>query len=140
MKAIVKSKAEPGLWIEDVPEPEMGINDVMIRVKKGGICGTDLHIYNWDAWAQATIKVPTTIGHEFVGEIVDVGSNVVDFAAGDIVSVEGHDLFRQGNARRYGPIENFPSEGPLLRHMRPRGGPQYPWHIDPRSIISRETP
>ncbi len=90
MKAIVKSKAEPGLWIEDVPEPEMGINDVMIRVKKGGICGTDLHIYNWDAWAQGTIKVPTTIGHEFVGEIVDVGSNVVDFQAGDIVSVEGH--------------------------------------------------
>src|SRR6476659_8084176 len=90
MKAIVKSKAEPGLWIEDVPEPEMGINDVMIRVKRGGICGTDLHIYNWDEWAQSTIKVPTTIGHEFVGEIVDVGSNVVDFAAGDIVSVEGH--------------------------------------------------
>lgn len=90
MKAIVKSKAEPGLWIEDVPEPSMGINDVMIRVKRGGICGTDLHIYNWDAWAQATIKIPTTIGHEFVGEIVDVGSNVVDFAAGDIVSVEGH--------------------------------------------------
>src|SRR6476646_3775375 len=90
MKAIVKSKAEPGLWIEDVPEPQMGINDVMIRVKRGGICGTDLHIYNWDAWAQSTIKVPTIIGHEFVGEIVDVGSNVVDFAAGDIVSVEGH--------------------------------------------------
>jgi threonine 3-dehydrogenase len=90
MKAIVKSRAEPGLWIEDVPVPEMGINDVMIRVKKGGICGTDLHIYNWDAWAQSTIKVPTTIGHEFVGEIVDVGSNVVDFQVGDIVSVEGH--------------------------------------------------
>jgi threonine 3-dehydrogenase len=90
MKAIVKSKAEPGLWIEDVPVPEMGINDVMIRVKRGGICGTDLHIYNWDAWAQSTIKIPTTIGHEFVGEIVDVGSNVVDFKAGDVVSVEGH--------------------------------------------------
>ncbi|MCA1608634.1 MAG: alcohol dehydrogenase catalytic domain-containing protein, partial [Acidobacteria bacterium] len=90
MKAIVKSKAEPGLWIEDVPEPEMGINDVMIRVKKAGICGTDLHIYNWDAWAQGTIKIPTVIGHEFVGEIVDVGSNVNDFAAGDIVSGEGH--------------------------------------------------
>lgn len=90
MKAIVKSKAEPGLWIEDVPEPEMGINDVMIRVKKGGICGTDLHIYNWDAWAQKTINVPTVIGHEFVGEIVDVGSNVNDFSVGDIVSGEGH--------------------------------------------------
>jgi threonine 3-dehydrogenase len=90
MKAIVKSKAEPGLWIEDVPEPEMSINDVMIRTKKGGICGTDLHIYNWDAWAQETIKLPTTIGHEFVGEIVEVGSNVVDFKVGDTVSVEGH--------------------------------------------------
>ncbi len=90
MKAIVKSKAEPGLWIEDVPEPKMGINDVMIRVKRGGICGTDLHIYNWDAWAQETIKVPTIIGHEFVGELVDVGSNVLDFEIGDIVSVEGH--------------------------------------------------
>ena len=90
MKAIVKSKAEPGLWIEDVPEPEMSINDVMIRTKRGGICGTDLHIYNWDAWAQQTIKIPTTIGHEFVGEIVDVGSNVVDFKVGDIVSAEGH--------------------------------------------------
>jgi threonine 3-dehydrogenase len=90
MKAIVKSKAEPGLWIEDVAEPEMGINDVMIRVKRGGICGTDLHIYNWDEWAQETIKVPTTIGHEFVGELVDVGSNVIDFKSGDIVSVEGH--------------------------------------------------
>ncbi|HQZ83175.1 MAG TPA: L-threonine 3-dehydrogenase [Pyrinomonadaceae bacterium] len=90
MKAIVKSKAEPGLWIEDVPEPTLTINDVMIRVKRGGICGTDLHIYNWDAWAQTTIKVPTTIGHEFVGEIVEVGSNVVDFTVGDMVSVEGH--------------------------------------------------
>ena len=90
MKAIVKSKAEPGLWIEDVPEPTLGINDVMIRVKRGGICGTDLHIYNWDVWAQETIKIPTVIGHEFVGEIVDVGSNVLDFGVGDIVSVEGH--------------------------------------------------
>lgn len=90
MKAIVKSKAEPGLWIEEVPEPKIGINDVLIRVKKGGICGTDLHIYNWDAWAQSTIKIPTIIGHEFVGEIVDVGSNVIDFHPGDIVSAEGH--------------------------------------------------
>ena len=90
MKAIVKSKAEPGLWIEEVPEPQLGINDVLIRVKKGGICGTDLHIYNWDHWAQATIKIPTIIGHEFVGEIVEVGSNVIDFQPDDIVSAEGH--------------------------------------------------
>ncbi|MCW5961523.1 MAG: L-threonine 3-dehydrogenase [Pyrinomonadaceae bacterium] len=90
MKAIVKSKAEEGLWLEDVPEPEIGINDVLIRVLKTGICGTDVHIYNWDAWAQATIKIPTVLGHEIVGEIVEVGSNVNDFYVGDIVSVEGH--------------------------------------------------
>ena len=90
MKAIVKSKAEPGLWLEDVPEPEIGINDVLIKIKKTGICGTDVHIYNWDAWAQQTIKVPTILGHELVGEIVATGSNVNDFYVGDVVSVEGH--------------------------------------------------
>ena len=90
MKAIVKSKAEPGLWLEDVPEPKVGINDVLIKMKRTGICGTDVHIYNWDAWAQATIKVPTILGHELVGEIVELGSNVNDFHIGDIVSVEGH--------------------------------------------------
>ena len=82
MKALVKSKAEPGLWLEDVPEPEIGINDVLIRVDRTGICGTDLHIYNWDAWAQKTIPVPMVVGHEFVGEIVEVGSNVADFHPG----------------------------------------------------------
>ena len=90
MKAIVKSKAEPGLWLEDVPEPKVGINDVLIKMKRTGICGTDVHIYNWDAWAQATIKIPTILGHELVGEIVEIGSNVNDFHIGDIVSVEGH--------------------------------------------------
>jgi len=90
MKAIVKSKAEVGLWLEDVPEPKVGINDVLIRIKKTGICGTDVHIWNWDAWAQSTIKVPTILGHELAGEIVEVGSNVNDFYVGDIVSVEGH--------------------------------------------------
>ena len=90
MKAIVKSKAEPGLWLEDVPEPQIGINDVLIRMKRTGICGTDVHIYNWDAWSQQTIKVPTILGHELCGEIVEVGSNVSDFFPGDIVSVEGH--------------------------------------------------
>jgi threonine 3-dehydrogenase len=90
MKALVKARAEPGLWLEDVPEPAHGINDVVIRVRKTGICGTDLHIERWDAWAQRTIPVPMTIGHEFVGEIVEVGSNVVDFAVGDLVSGEGH--------------------------------------------------
>jgi len=90
MKALVKSKSEPGLWIEDVEVPKVGINDVLIKVHRTGICGTDLHIFRWDEWAQKTIPVPLTIGHEFVGEIVEVGSNVLDFVPGDIVSGEGH--------------------------------------------------
>ena len=90
MKALVKLHSEPGLWLQDVPEPDHGINDVVIRVLKTGICGTDVHIYNWDEWAQRTIPVPMVVGHEFVGEVVDVGSNVVGFRAGDIVSGEGH--------------------------------------------------
>ncbi len=90
MKALVKKEASKGLWLEDVPEPEPGINDVKIRVLETGICGTDLHIYDWDSWAQKTIPIGLTIGHEFVGEIVEVGSNVTDFRLGDIVSGEGH--------------------------------------------------
>jgi threonine 3-dehydrogenase len=90
MKALVKSQSAPGLWLADVPEPELGINDVLIRVHKTGICGTDLHIYKWDAWARKTIPVPMVVGHEFVGEIVAVGSNVADFRPGQLVSGEGH--------------------------------------------------
>ena len=90
MKALVKSHAEPGLWLEDIPEPTIGINDVLIRVHYAGICGTDVHIYQWDDWAKKTINVPMAIGHEFVGEVVQVGSNVNDFYPGDIVSGEGH--------------------------------------------------
>jgi threonine 3-dehydrogenase len=90
VKALVKSRAERGLWLEDVPEPTIGINDVKIRVLKTGICGTDLHIYEWDAWASANVPVGLTIGHEFVGEIVEVGANVSDFAPGQVVSGEGH--------------------------------------------------
>jgi len=90
VKALVKSRAERGLWLEDVPEPQAGINDVKIRVLKTGICGTDLHIYNWDAWSSVTIPIGLTIGHEFVGQIVEVGSNVADFEPGQIVSGEGH--------------------------------------------------
>ncbi|MBV9267921.1 MAG: alcohol dehydrogenase catalytic domain-containing protein, partial [Acidobacteriaceae bacterium] len=90
MKALVKSRPERGLWLQDVPKPDIGINDVLIRVKKTGICGTDLHIYEWDEWARQTIPVPLVIGHEFVGEIVAVGSNVNDFQPGEIVSGEGH--------------------------------------------------
>lgn len=90
MQALEKSRAKEGLWLVDVPEPEVGINDVLIKVKKTGICGTDVHIHNWDEWAQATIPVPMVVGHEFVGEIVRVGSNVSDFFPGEIVSAEGH--------------------------------------------------
>lgn len=90
MKALVKTKAEPGLWLEEIPVPSIGINDVLIRVLRAGICGTDLHIYNWDPWAQKTIPVPMAIGHEFVGEVAEVGSNVKGFHPGDIVSGEGH--------------------------------------------------
>jgi threonine 3-dehydrogenase len=90
MKALVKSKAKPGLWLEDMPKPGIGINDVLIRVDRTGICGTDVHIHKWDAWAEKTIPVPMIVGHEFVGEIVEVGSNVTDFHSGDVVSGEGH--------------------------------------------------
>lgn len=90
MKALVKKEAETGIWLEDVPEPELGINDVLIKIKRTAICGTDMHIYNWDEWAQKTIPVPMVVGHEFVGEIVKVGSYVNDFTPGQIVSGEGH--------------------------------------------------
>ncbi|HWE83064.1 MAG TPA: L-threonine 3-dehydrogenase [Gaiellaceae bacterium] len=90
MRALVKAEAAEGLSLEDVPEPEVGINDVLIRVHKTGICGTDLHIYEWDDWAAKTIPVPMVVGHEFVGEVVGFGSNVSDFSVGDLVSGEGH--------------------------------------------------
>lgn len=90
MKALVKKYSKPGLWLEEIPIPETGINDVLIRIKKTAICGTDVHIYNWDEWAQKTIPVPMTIGHEFVGIVEKVGSNVHDFKRGDLVSGEGH--------------------------------------------------
>src|SRR5260370_6674161 len=90
MKALVKSKRAPGLWLEEIDEPKPGMNDVLIRVRRAGICGTDVHIYQWDDWAQKTIPVPMAIGHEFAGRIVEVGSNVTDFFVGEIVSGEGH--------------------------------------------------
>jgi len=90
MRALVKSRREPGLWLEEVEKPAIGINDVLIRVLRTGICGTDVHIYNWDDWAQKTIPVPMVIGHEFVGRVEEVGSNVADFFPGEIVSGEGH--------------------------------------------------
>ena len=90
MKALVKQEAAPGISLKDVPEPAIGINDVLIKVKRTAICGTDMHIYNWDSWAQKTIPVPMVVGHEFVGEIVDVGSNVIGYQPGQLVSGEGH--------------------------------------------------
>jgi len=90
MKALVKKERKPGLWLEDVPKPQVGINDVLIHVDRTGICGTDVHIYKWDEWSQRTIPVPMVIGHEFVGEVAEVGSNVKDFLLGETVSAEGH--------------------------------------------------
>jgi len=90
MKSLVKTKAEPGIWMEDVPMPEMGHNDVLVKIRKTAICGTDVHIYNWDEWSQQTIPVPMTIGHEYVGEVVDMGIEVRGFHVGQRVSGEGH--------------------------------------------------
>jgi len=90
MQALVKKKAEPGLWLDEAPVPTFDSHEVLIKVLRTGICGTDLHIYKWDAWAQQTIPVPMVVGHEFVGEIVAVGAHVTDFHPGDIVSGEGH--------------------------------------------------
>jgi threonine 3-dehydrogenase len=90
MKALVKKIAEKGIWLEDVPIPEIGVNDVLIKIKKNAICGTDLHIYEWNEWAQRTIRVPMTVGHEYVGEIVDMGSGVKNLKIGERVTGEGH--------------------------------------------------
>ena len=90
MKALVKAKPEPGIWMQEVPVPEIGPNDVLIRVRKASICGTDIHIWNWDAWSQKTIKIPMVIGHEFMGEIAKLGDEVTGFQVGERVSGEGH--------------------------------------------------
>ena len=102
MKALVKSKAEPGLWLHDQPMPEIGPDDVLIRINKTGICGTDLHIYNWDAWARQTIPVPMIVGHEYAGEVVEVGADVTDVAVGQRVSGEGHVVGHTSRAARAG--------------------------------------
>jgi threonine 3-dehydrogenase len=90
MKALVKKQASPGIWLDEIPEPKVGHNDVLIAVAKTAICGTDMHIYNWDAWAQKTIPVPMAVGHEYCGRIVEVGSEVRGYKVGDRVSGEGH--------------------------------------------------
>ena len=90
MKALVKKEANEGLWLDEIPIPEIGIDDVLIKIQKTAICGTDVHIYNWDEWAQKTIPVPMVVGHEYVGKVVEVGSNVKDVRIGELVSGEGH--------------------------------------------------
>lgn len=90
MKALVKAKREPGLWMQEVPVPTIGANDVLIRIKKSAICGTDVHIYNWDEWSQKTVPVPMVVGHEYVGIVEEIGSDVVDYKPGDRVTGEGH--------------------------------------------------
>ena len=90
MKSLVKAKAEKGIWLNEVAKPECGYNDVLIKIKKTAICGTDMHIYNWDEWSQNTIPVPMTVGHEFVGEVEELGDGVKGFSIGDRVSGEGH--------------------------------------------------
>lgn len=90
MKALSKLKAEEGIWMTDVPEPEVGHNDLLIKIRKTAICGTDVHIYNWDDWSQKTIPVPMVVGHEYVGEVVGIGQEVKGFKIGDRVSGEGH--------------------------------------------------
>ncbi|MDE2236101.1 MAG: L-threonine 3-dehydrogenase [Gammaproteobacteria bacterium] len=90
MKSLVKAKAEQGIWLQDVPKPKIGPNDLLIKIRKTAICGTDIHIYNWDAWAQKTIPVPMTVGHEFVGVVAEIGNEVQGFKVGQRVSGEGH--------------------------------------------------
>ncbi|MGI9247050.1 MAG: alcohol dehydrogenase catalytic domain-containing protein, partial [Steroidobacteraceae bacterium] len=90
MKALVKSQPAPGIWMESVTEPKVGPNDVLVRIRKTAICGTDIHIYNWDQWAQKTIPLPMHVGLEYVGEIFELGSEVQGFKIGDRVSGEGH--------------------------------------------------
>ncbi len=108
MTALVKAKAEPGLWMESVPVPEIGPDDVLIRVKKTGICGTDIHIWNWDDWAQRTVPVPLVTGHEFAGEIVEIGRNVDDLTIGQRVSGEGHLIGRHSRQSRAGKFHLDP--------------------------------
>ncbi|MEQ8444642.1 MAG: L-threonine 3-dehydrogenase [Pelagibacterium sp.] len=102
MKALVKAKSEPGLWMEDVPVPEIGPDDVLVKVTKTGICGTDLHIYKWDQWAQGAVPVPMTVGHEYSGTIAELGANVTHLQIGQRVSGEGHVIGFKSRASRAG--------------------------------------
>ncbi|MGO9741530.1 MAG: L-threonine 3-dehydrogenase [Roseiarcus sp.] len=108
MKALVKAKPEPGLWLEEAPQPKIGPDDVLVKVHKTGICGTDIHIYNWDEWAQRTIPVPMVVGHEYAGEIAEVGANVRDLRVGQRVSGEGHVIGMHSRAARGGRFHMDP--------------------------------
>ena len=90
MKALVKKERRPGIWLDEIAEPKVGPNDVLIKIAKTAICGTDMHIYKWDSWAQKTIPVPMAVGHEYYGHVVEIGSEVAGFKTGDRVSGEGH--------------------------------------------------
>ena len=102
MRALVKAKSEPGIWMEDRPVPEIGPDDVLVKIHKTGICGTDVHIYNWDEWAQKTVPVPMITGHEYAGEIAAVGSEVKNLSVGQRVSGEGHVVGMRSRASRAG--------------------------------------
>src|SRR5271163_3042036 len=102
MRALVKAKPEPGLWLEEQPAPEIGPDDVLVKVNKTGICGTDIHIFNWDDWAQKTIPTPMTVGHEYSGEIAELGANVRRLKVGQRVSGEGHVIGMRSRAARGG--------------------------------------
>jgi len=122
MQALVKREDAPGLWLEDVPEPTVAARDVLIKVDRTGICGTDLHIYKWDDWARKTVPVPLVVGHEFVGEIVEIGSDVKDFSVGEIVSGEGHwKMYSFWSMPRTSSIRGMPRRG-LARLMNTRAG------------------
>jgi len=108
MKALVKQKAEPGLWLCEQPVPQIGPDDVLVKVHKTGICGTDIHIYNWDEWAQRTIPVPMIVGHEYSGEIAELGANVRTLAIGQRVSGEGHVIGMNSRAARGGRFHMDP--------------------------------
>ena len=108
MRALVKARAEPGLWMQDCPIPEIGPDDVLVKVHKTGICGTDIHIYKWDAWASKTIPVPMITGHEYAGEIAAVGADVRDLKIGQRVSGEGHVVGRTSRASRAGKFHLDP--------------------------------
>jgi len=108
MKALVKAKSEPGLWLEEQPKPEIGPDDVLVKVRKTGICGTDIHIYNWDEWAQRTIPVPMVVGHEYAGEIAELGSQVRGLKLGQRVSGEGHVIGMRSRAARGGRFHMDP--------------------------------